>query len=101
MNPFLYSALIILCLCGTSTVPLLISYRRDRGLPMAGLEFLLIYPIWAVSACMLAAIALASRTGTGVGLALVGGLVLGLTSVFAMYVRLITRARNVRSRPRR
>lgn len=88
MNPFLYPALIVLCLCGMSTVPLLISYRRDRGLPMAGLEFLIIYPVWTVSACMLAAIALASQTGTGVWPALVGGLVLGLASVVAMYVRL-------------
>jgi fucose 4-O-acetylase-like acetyltransferase len=61
----LYPALIVLILCSMSTVPLLISYQRDKGLPMAGLEFVLLYPIWIVAGTMLAAIALAPRDGVG------------------------------------
>jgi hypothetical protein len=62
----LYPALIVSILCSMSTVPLLISYQRDKGLPLAGLEFVLLYPIWIVAGTMLAAIALApqGRVGT-------------------------------------
>ena len=61
MNPFLYPALMVLCLCGISTAGAL-------ALPLGGLHGfapLLIAPVWITAGWMLAAIALASLTGTG------------------------------------
>lgn len=94
MNPFVYPALIVLCLCGTSTVPLVVGDK-------SGFESLILHPVWIVSACMLAAIALASQTGTGVGPALVGGLVLGLALAFAWYANLARGSPTRRRRRRR
>jgi len=56
MNPFLYPALIVLILCGISTA-------ASTTVPIWG--GLLIAPIWITAGWMLAAIAMASLTGTG------------------------------------
>jgi hypothetical protein len=55
MNPFLYPALIVLCLCGLSTA-------GAMSIPWGGL---IIVPVWITTGRMLAVIALASLTGTG------------------------------------
>jgi hypothetical protein len=93
----LYPALIVLILCSMSTVPLLISYQRDKGLPMAGLEFVLLYPIWIVAGIMLAAIALAPQGG--VGATLFGATVL-LVSCAACVI-FLAKSSEKRSRERR
>ena len=60
MNP---TALIVLCLCGMSTVSLVPFVRNSPS----GL-ILLIFPIvWAIAACSLSAIALAGEKKTEVG----------------------------------
>lgn len=55
MNPFLYPALIVLILCSISTV-------GSLAIPFGGM---LIIPVWVTAGWMLAAIGLASLTGTG------------------------------------
>jgi hypothetical protein len=60
MNPFIYPALIVLCLCGLSTAGAL-ALLGD----LHGFAPLLIAPVWITAGWMLAAIALASLTGTG------------------------------------
>ena len=69
MNP---TALIVLCLCGMSTVSLVPFVRNSPS----GL-ILLIFPIvWAIAACSLSAIALAGEKKTEVGTVLLVLLVL-------------------------
>ena len=71
MNPFLYPALLVLCLCGTSTVLL---FRLVRNGP-SGLIFLIFPIVWAIAACSLSAIALAAGKKTEVGTVLLVALV--------------------------
>lgn len=63
MNPFVYPALIVLCLCGTSTVLLNKKGEETRGLE--GLGKFLTASVWTIATCMLASIGLAATTKTG------------------------------------
>ena len=68
MNP---AALIVLCLCGMSTVSLVPFVRNSPS----GLIFLIFPIVWAIAACSLSAIALAAGKKTEVGTVLLVALV--------------------------
>ena len=76
MNPFIYSALAVLCVCSIATR----SFRGGGGGDSSA-DFLNAIPlvsIWTIAACMLSSIGLASRTRAGMASA---GLVLGACAI--------------------
>ena len=80
MNPFIYSALAVLCVCSIATR----SFRGGGGGDSSA-DFLNAIPlvsIWTIAACMLSSIGLASRTRAGMASA---GLVLGACAIACVW----------------
>lgn len=61
MNPFLYPALLVLCVCSIATRKI----RQPGDAAQRGTGPAVTMSVWAIAACMLASVGMAATTGTG------------------------------------
>jgi hypothetical protein len=88
MNPFIFPALMVLCVCSVLTERILSSAGLDQtGIVGALFAIPMTATVWTIAACMLASIGLGATTGTGARGAVVTTVVSALLVAYVIYRR--------------